>query len=415
MLFLSFVSFVSFVSFPTFYVSCRCTRFGRLILVIIPLCILNVRAWADNQHESNIQKIVVNQEIWGKYNGQNILRFTLQNDKGMQVSVSNWGAYVTSIIIPDRNGKLEDVILGYDSADAYVHDCCYNGATVGRYANRIAAGRFVLDGKTVQLSVKADGGNKGNHLHGGERGFNKKLWQAKQVGDRIEMHYLSVDGEEGYPGEIQIKVVFSLNNNNEFKISFSATSDKTTPINLISHIYFNLTGEQKRNIEQHQLRIAGERIVEVKAGLLPTGKLIPVAGTPFDLTSLTTLQQRLYASNSQLKLAGGMDKTYGGFDHTWVFKQYDGKLRYQAQLYDPDSGRVLDVLTTQPGVQVYTGNFMNGSVIGKQGRPMKNRHGIALETQHFADSVNHPNFPSTLLQQGETYTESTIYRFGSKQ
>ena len=229
------------------------------------------------------------------------------------------------------------------------------------------------------------------------------------------MRYLSVDGEEGYPGNVQIKVIFSLNSDNEFKIRFSATSDKKTPINLISHIYFNLTGNQKRDIEQHQLRIAADRIVEVKAGLLPTGNLIPVTGTPFDLTSSVTLHKSLTTANEQLKLAGGLDKTYGGFDHTWVFNQYDGKLRHQGQLYDPDSGRVLDILTTQPGVQVYTGNYMNGSAIGKQGRRMKNRHGIALETQHFADSVNHANFPSTVLAPGATYTESTLYRFGSRQ
>ncbi|MEH6712066.1 MAG: aldose epimerase family protein [Paraglaciecola polaris] len=373
-------------------------------------------SWGVNGHAlANTQQVEVSQEIWGQYQGQDILRFTLKNQQGMQVSVTNWGAYVTSMIVPDRNGTLEDVVLGYDSADAYVQDCCYNGATVGRYANRIAGGRFNIDGKPVQLSVKTDGGNKGNHLHGGDQGFNKKLWHAEQVGERVEMRYLSVDGEEGYPGNVQIKVIFSLNNDNEFKIRFSATSDKKTPINLISHIYFNLTGNQKRDIEQHQLRIAADRIVEVKAGLLPTGNLIPVTGTPFDLTSSVTLHKSLTTANEQLKLAGGLDKTYGGFDHTWVFNQYDGKLRHQGQLYDPDSGRVLDILTTQPGVQVYTGNYMNGSAIGKQGRRMKNRHGIALETQHFADSVNHANFPSTVLAPGATYTESTLYRFGSRQ
>ena len=178
-------------------------------------------SWGVNGHAlANTQQVEVSQEIWGQYQGQDILRFTLENQQGMQVSVTNWGAYVTSMIVPDRNGTLEDVVLGYDSADAYVQDCCYNGATVGRYANRIAGGRFNIDGKPVQLSVKTDGGNKGNHLHGGDQGFNKKLWHAEQVGERVEMRYLSVDGEEGYPGNVQIKVIFSLNSDNEFKIRF---------------------------------------------------------------------------------------------------------------------------------------------------------------------------------------------------
>tara|TARA_R110002167_G_scaffold181341_1_gene381587 strand:- start:32 stop:1252 length:1221 start_codon:yes stop_codon:yes gene_type:complete len=405
---MSFWSCINFLRFHIFLTNCVYLLLGSSLL-------FSTHLRAGEQGESDTVHVTISQEVWGQYKGQDILRFTLQNQQGMQVSVINWGAYVTSVRVPDRNGVIEDVILGYDSAEAYVHDCCYNGATVGRYANRIEGGRFVIDGKTIQLTVKADGGNKGNHLHGGEQGFNKKLWQARRVRNHVEMEYLSLDTEEGYPGNTLVKVLFSLTNNNEFKISFSATSDKKTPINLISHMYFNLSGEQKRDIEQHQLRIAADHIVEVKAGLLPTGMLLPVVDTPFDLTSAVTLQQSLNTANEQLKLAGGMDSHYGGFDHTWVFKQYDGKLRYQAQLYDPDSGRQLDILTTQPGVQVYTGNFMNGSVTGKQGRPMKNRHGIALETQHFADSVNHSNFPSTLLSPGETYTETTLYRFANRQ
>ncbi|WP_205967687.1 aldose epimerase family protein [Paraglaciecola sp. 20A4] len=380
-----------------------------LVLLLLATVIVNASAFA------NSEQVTVSKEVWGHYQGQNILQFTLENKNGMQVSLTNWGAYVTSINVPDRNGKLEDVILGYDSAQAYVDDCCYNGATVGRFANRIAGGRFYIDGKKIQLSVKTNGGNKGNHAHGGEQGFNKKLWQAKQVDEKVEMRYLSPDGEEGYPGNAQISVLFSLNNDNEFSVTFSATSDKATPINLISHIYFNLAGNQKRNVEQHQLRIAADSIVEVKAGLLPTGKLVSVLGTPFDLTSPVTLKKSLITPNSQLKLAGGVDKVYGGFDHTWVFNQYDGKLHYQAQLFEPGSGRVLEILTTQPGVHVYTGNFMNGSAIGKQGKPMKHRHGVALETQHFADSVNQANFPSTLLRPGKTYSETTLYRFGIRQ
>lgn len=406
---------LSTMPFLTINVIRCCARLGYLLLMIsVALTVNSQTLQEDNQGNLKTGQVSVKQEIWGQYNGQDISRFTLQNSQGMQVSVTNWGAYVTSIKVPDRHAKFEDVILGYDNAQDYLDDCCFNGATVGRYANRIAAGRFDIDGETIQLSVKSNGGNKGNHLHGGEQGFNKKLWQAQQVGNHVEMSYLSVDGEEGYPGNLQVKVIFNLDNNNGFKISFSAISDKKTPINLISHIYFNLTGEQKRDIEQHQLRIAADRMVEVKKGLLPTGKLLDVSGTPFDLTKAVTLHQSLTTMNAQLKLAGGMDKIYGGFDHTWVFSEYDGKLRHQGQLYDPDSGRTLDILTTQPGVQVYTGNFMNGSAIGKQGRPMKNRHGIALETQHFADSVNHGNFPATLLSPGETYSESTLYQFGSR-
>lgn len=394
----------------------RFNRLGgllRLFLFIGSCCLICLPALSKAQEdESNVD---VTEEIWGQYEGEDIKRFTLSNQHGMRVSVTNWGAYVTSIIVADKNGTFEDVVLGYDSADEYVHDCCYNGATVGRFANRIAGGHFQIDGKPVQLSVKRDGGNKGNHAHGGELGFNKKLWQARQVPSGVEMRYLSLDGEEGYPGNANVTVLYRLNANNEFTVSFKATSDKTTPINLISHIYFNLTGNQKRNIEQHQLQVDASALVQVKKSLLPTGKLMSVKRTPFDLTKAATLHGRLTSVHEQLKLANGQDKTHGGFDHTWVFDRYDGKLLHQVQLYEPDSGRMLDILTTQPGVHVYTGNFMNGSAIGKQGKPMTFRSGVALETQHFADSVNHPQFPSTLLRPGETYSESTVYRFGSRQ
>ncbi|GAC24689.1 aldose 1-epimerase [Paraglaciecola mesophila KMM 241] len=394
-------------------------RFNRLGILLRPFlfigscCLLCLPALLNAQEgESNV---VVTQEVWGQYEGEEIKRFTLSNQYGMRVSVTNWGAYVTSIVVPDKQGAFEDVMLGYDSADEYVHDCCYNGATVGRFANRIAGGHFRIDGKPVQLSVKRDGGNKGNHAHGGEVGFNKKLWHARQVRGGVEMRYLSLDGEEGYPGNANVTVLYRLNANNEFTVSFSATSDKTTPVNLISHIYFNLSGNQKRDIEQHKLRVDASDLVQVKKGLLPTGKLMRVEGTPFDLTIAATLHERLTSEHEQLKLANGQDKTHGGFDHTWVFNRYDGKLQHQVQLYEPDSGRVLDILTTQPGVHVYTGNFMNGSPIGKQGKAMTFRSGVALETQHFADSVNQPQFPSTLLRPGETFSESTVYRFGSRQ
>ncbi len=394
-------------------------RFNRLgilhrpFLFIGSCCLLCLPALLNAQEGES--DVLVTQEVWGQYEGEEIKRFTLSNQYGMRVSVTNWGAYVTSIVVPDKQGAFEDVVLGYDSADEYVHDCCYNGATVGRFANRIAGGHFRIDGKPVQLSVKRDGGNKGNHAHGGEVGFNKKLWHARQVRGGVEMRYLSLDGEEGYPGNANVTVLYRLNANNEFTVSFSATSDKTTPVNLISHIYFNLTGNQKRDIEQHKLRVDASDLVQVKKGLLPTGKLMRVEGTSFDLTAAATLHERLTSEHEQLKLANGQDKTHGGFDHTWVFNRYDGKLQHQVQLYEPDSGRVLDILTTQPGVHVYTGNFMNGSAIGKQGKAMTFRSGVALETQHFADSVNQPQFPSTLLRPGETYSESTVYRFGSRQ
>ena len=394
-------------------------RFNRLGILLRPFlfigscCLLCLPALLNAQEGES--DVVVTQEVWGQYEGDEIKRFTLSNQYGMRVSVTNWGAYVTSIVVPDKQGAFEDVVLGYDSADEYVQDCCYNGATVGRFANRIAGGHFRIDGKPVQLSVKRDGGNKGNHAHGGEVGFNKKLWHARQVRGGVEMRYLSLDGEEGYPGNANVTVLYRLNANNEFTVSFSATSDKTTPVNLISHIYFNLTGNQKRDIEQHKLRVDASDLVQVKKGLLPTGKLMRVEGTPFDLTIAATLHERLTSEHEQLKLANGQDKTHGGFDPTWVFNRYDGKLQHQVQLYEPDSGRVLDILTTQPGVHVYTGNFMNGSAIGKQGKAMTFRSGVALETQHFADSVNQPQFPSTLLRPGETYSESTVYRFGSRQ
>lgn len=379
----------------------------RFQIILTALCIV----CASTHSRALTSVIEISEHPWGIYNSQVITRYTLSNSNGMQVSMTNWGAYVTSIMVPDKHGHIEDVILGYDTAQEYINDCCFNGASVGRVANRIAGGSFEINGEQVKLSTKQRGANKGHHLHGGEIGFNKKVWTARQISDGIEMQYLSPHGEEGYPGNLNIKAIFTLNNNDEFSIRYTATSDRITPINIVSHMYFNLTGNQKRSIEEHRMRIFADKIVQVSDGLLPTGKLISVIDSPFNFLTERGLKVGLETKNAQLEFAGGVDKTYGGYDHTWVFNEYDKRLRKQASLHEPQSGRVLQILTTQPGLHVYSGNFMNGSVVGKDNKPMKHRHGIALETQHFPDSVNHTNFPSTLLYPGAIYNESTVYRF----
>jgi aldose 1-epimerase len=327
--------------------------------------------------------------------------FTLKNSNGVEVGITNYGAIVTSIKCPDRAGKLADVVLGFDSLEGYLGDNPYFGAIVGRYGNRIAKGRFTLNGKEYKLATN----NGPNHLHGGITGFNRVVWQAEPAGDfTLKLTYVSKDGEEGYPGTLTSTVDYTLTEGNELKISYLATTDKDTIFNLTNHSYFNLAGEGSGDILGHRIRIHADRFTPVDATLIPTGELRPVAGTPFDFRQPHVIGERIDAADEQIKFGGG-------YDHNFVLNGAAGTLRPAARVVEPMTGRVLEVSTTEPGVQFYTGNFLDGTIKGKSGKPYQRRSGFCLETQHFPDSPNQPQFPSTTLKPGQRYQSTTVYKF----
>ncbi len=342
---------------------------------------------------------------FGTADGLPVDLYTLANKNGVVARIANFGGVVVSLDVPDRKGKLGDVVLGYDTLVSYLKDKDYLGAIVGRYANRIARGNFTLNGIAYVLAKN----NGGNHLHGGVRSFNKRVWVAKDVSNReeqaLELTYLSKDGEEGYPGNLAVTLIYTLNNKNELKIDYAANTDKDTVINLTNHSYFNLAGQSGGDILNHQLIIRGDRFVPVDATLIPTGTLRSVKGTPFDFTEATAIGALINQDDRQLKFGNG-------YDHTWVLQERTkGGLHPAAQAYDPKSGRRLEVLTTEPGIQFYTGNFLGGSIGGKSGQIYTRRYGFCLEPQHFPDSPNHPSFPSTVLKAGQLYHSTTVYRF----
>jgi aldose 1-epimerase len=327
-------------------------------------------------------------------------------DGKIEVRIITYGGIVVSLRTPDRNGKLDDVVLGCDSVEKYVAQTAHFGGIIGRYANRIAHGSFQLDDQTYSIP-KNDGDNA---LHGGIRGFDKVVWAAKQITDGIELTYVSKDGDQGFPGTLTNTVRYTLSGS-ALRIEYSATTDKDTVLNLTNHSYFNLAGAGAGDILQHQLTLNADRFTPVDAGLIPTGELRPVAGTPFDFTTSTAIGARIGQSDQQLQ--------YGkGYDHNWVLNKGnvnpDDPLTKAAEVYDPSSGRVMEVFTTEPGVQFYTGNFLDGTVRGKGGKAYPFRGALCLETQHFPDSPNKPDFPTTELKPGETYHSTTVYRFSAR-
>lgn len=331
--------------------------------------------------------------------------FTLRNGRGMEVRFIGWGGAILSIVVPDRRGRPADVVLGYPSLDGYLRDEVWMGTLVGRYANRIAHGRFTLDGREVRLPVT----HGRHHLHGGRTGgFDRVTWRAEPFrgpgGAGAVLTHTSPDGTAGYPGELKVCVTYALNDANELAIDYHATTSAPTPVNLTSHAYFNLAGEGNGDVLGHELTLNAARFVAVDAELIPTGELRAVRGTPFDFTAPTPLGARLRADDEQLRLAGG-------YDHTFALERGGDWMELAARLHEPESGRVLEVLTTEPGVQLYTGNALDGTLTGKRGRRYGRHAGVALETQHFPDSPNHAAFPDTILRPGEAYRSRTIYRF----
>jgi len=347
----------------------------------------------------------VTKETFGKTaEGESVDLYTLRNAHGVEAKITNYGGIVTSLKVPDRSGKFDDIVLGFNDFDSYLKGHPYFGAIIGRYGNRIAKGRFTLNGVEYKLAVN----NGENHLHGGIKAFDKVVWTGKEsktaAGPAVTLTYLSKDGEEGYPGNLNVTVVYTLTNHDELRIDYSATTDKDTVTNLTHHSYFNLAGEGNGDILNHRVMINATRFVPTDAGSIPTGELRNVAGTPFDFRKLTAIGARINQDEEQLKLGNG-------YDHTWIINGRPGALRLAAQAFEPRSGRRMQVWTTEPGMQFYTGNFLDGTLTGKSGKIYQRRYGFCFETQHYPDSPNHPAFPTTTLKKGATYRSTTIYRF----
>lgn len=342
-------------------------------------------------------------QSWGKLkNGQAVELYTLRNAKGTEVTIANYGARIVSIKVPDKSGKFDDIVLGFDDLPGYTGPADpYFGATIGRYANRIAGGRFMLDGNTYTLAKN----NGPNSLHGGVAGFDKKVWTATARNDRdVLMTLVSPNGDEGFPGNLFASVTFALTDGNELQIRYSATTDKDTVVNLTNHSYFNLAGQGQGDVLGHIVTIDADRFTPVDAGLIPTGELKTVDGTPFDFRKPAAIGARIDSPDPQLKLAGG-------YDHNYVLNKKSSGLQLAARVVEPKSGRVLEVLTTEPGMQFYTGNNLGGPITGAGGKVYQRRSAFCMETEHFPDSPNHPAFPSTTLKPGETFRSETVYRF----
>jgi aldose 1-epimerase len=334
--------------------------------------------------------------------GDAVELYTLTNAKGTVAKVMTYGALLTELRVPDRNGQLGDVVLGFDTLDGYLKEHPYMGATIGRVANRIAKGSFTLDGKTYALATN----NGPNHLHGGLKGFDKVLWKAEPVptsnGVAVKFSYTSPDGEEGYPGTVSATVTYTLNDQNELRLDYSATADKATPVNLTNHSYWNLAGQG--DILGHNLTIFADRYTPVDDTLIPTGELAPVVGTPMDFTKPQAIGSRIQQLTNKPR----------GYDHNYVLNGETGKLHLAARVSESKTGRVMEIWTTEPGVQFYSGNFLDGSLTGKRGTVYPMHHGFCLETQHFPDAVNHPQFASVILRPGQTYTHTTVHKFSTR-
>jgi aldose 1-epimerase len=353
----------------------------------------------NKQKTENTQAMVkpgVASKDWGEADGKKVQLFTLTNKSGVTVDITNYGGVVTSWVTPDKSGNKSSVVVGMPSLADYLKKPPYFGALIGRYGNRIGDGKFTLDGKTYTLATN----NGKNHLHGGNKGFDKVVWDAAPAADStpsLKLTYVSKDGEEGYPGNLTVTVVYTLTDDNELNIDYTATTDKATPVNLTNHSYFNLTGSTENTILNHSLQIDADSYTPVDTTLIPTGEIKAVKGSPFDFTKAETIGARI-------------DAVPGGYDHNFVLNRKDSSLQLVATLSDTTSGRKLEVYTTEPGLQFYSGNFLDGTFTTTAGHPVKLRSALCLETQHFPDSPNKPKFPSTILQPGQTYHTVTKYK-----
>lgn len=373
-------------------------------LKLMTLMLLAATLWGcDHEKDleySNItlESMAFQTEIDGKQTGL----FKLENSQGMKIYITNYGGRIVSWLAPDRNGGMADIVLGYDNIEGYLNSNeVYFGALIGRYGNRIAEGRFELDGIEYTLGIN----NPPNHLHGGPKGFHNVVWDAKQIDDKhLRLQYFSEDGEEGYPGNLQVQVHYILNDNNELKIDYTAMVNEKTVVNLTNHAFFNLAGAANGTINNHELMVNANHFTPVDSTLIPTGEIETVAGTPFDFTTPKAIGADLEIENDQL--SHGL-----GYDHNFVLsKEQTGALELAAKVFEPESGRVLEILTTEPGIQFYGGNFLDGSDIGKEGKPYEFRTAFCLEPQHFPDSPNQQNFPSTTLEPNEIYHSVSVYR-----
>jgi aldose 1-epimerase len=371
-----------------------------LFMIVLSSCVNNTNNTDNTTTDST--KTGVMQKDWGEFDGKKVYLYTLTNKNGVQVKITNYGGTVTSWVTPDKNGNKSSIIIGFDSLQTYLQRPPYFGALIGRYGNRIGNAKFTLDGKTYQLAAN-DGKNS---LHGGAKGFDKVVWDAS-IGDTstpaLTLHYMSKDGEEGYPGNLHVAVQYTLTDDDELKIEYNAETDKPTPVNLTNHSYFNLTGDVSNTILTHTLIIDADNYTPVDNTLIPTGEIKSVEGTPFDFTM-------------PQKIGSRIDSVKGGYDHNWVLnsKGKVSSLKLVATLSDSLSGRKLEVYTTEPGLQFYTGNFLDGKFINHDGKPINFRTALCMETQHFPDSPNKSKFPSTILKPGEKYHTVTIYKLSVK-
>jgi aldose 1-epimerase len=361
----------------------------------------NTATTTDNTADSTGAKGSITQADWGEVDGKKVVLFTLANKNGVEVKITNYGATVASWITPDKSGNKSNVVLGFDSLSGYLAKPPYFGAIVGRYGNRIGKAQFTIDGNTYKLAAN----NGANNLHGGNKGFDKVVWDATPSSDStssLTLTYLSKDGEEGFPGSLKTTVKYTLTDDDELLIQYDAETDKATPVNLTNHSYFNLSGDVSNNILNHTVWIDADRFTPVDNGLIPTGELKSVKGTPFDFTSPHKIGERI-------------GSVPGGYDHNWVLNNQANSLKLVAWVTDSASGRKLEVFTTEPGLQFYTGNFLDGSIKNRDGKSIPKHGGFCMETQHYPDSPNKPEFPSTILKPGDKYHTETKYKISVSQ
>ncbi len=384
------------------------TTTRRTVLSLtIALLIFAASGCTKQVHEGKGKMSITKADFGVTKDGQKADLYTLTNANGLTAKITNYGGIVTQLWVPDKNGKPGDIVLGFDTVRPYEEVSPYFGSLIGRYGNRIGKGKFTLDGKEYTLAIN----NGENHLHGGLKGFDKVIWQAEPIetakGPSLKLHYVSADMEEGYPGKLDVTVVYTLTNANELKIEYLAQTDKPTVCNLTNHTYFNLAGQGQGTILAHELMLNADFYTPVDSGLITTGEILPVKGTPMDFTKPVAIGKGINADTEQIKFGGG-------YDHNWVLNKKAGQMSLAAKVYESTTGRVMEVYTEEPGVQFYAGNFLDGTITGKAGKVYPYRSGFCLETQHYPDSPNKANFPSVVLRPGQTYKTATVYKFSTR-